>query len=113
VHIDQSATDAVVAVLQSGQVAQGDEVAAFEREFAAFCSTRHAVAVSSGTAALTAALIASGVGAGDEVITTAFSFAAVANAAMAIGAAVRFADVAETDFTIDPALFEAHVTTRT
>ena len=60
-HVDQQAAEAVVSVLRSGQTAQGQEVAAFEREFAALCGTGHAVAVSSGTAALTAALIAAGV----------------------------------------------------
>ena len=69
VHVDERAVEAVVSVLRSGQLAQGDEIASFEREFATLCGTRHAIAVSSGTTALTAALIAAGVGAGDEVIT--------------------------------------------
>jgi len=113
VHVDERATEAVAAVLRSGQLAQGQEVAAFEREFAAFCGTRHAVAVSSGTTALTAALIAAGVTSNDEIITSAFSFAAVVNAALAIGASVRFADVSSADFAMDPESVVRAVTTRT
>jgi perosamine synthetase len=113
VHVDEQAVAAVVSVLRSGQLAQGDEVVSFEREFATLCGTRHALAVSSGTAALTAALIGAGVGAGDEVITAAFSFAAVVNASLAIGAIVRFADVSIDDFAIDPASIDELVTART
>ncbi len=70
---------AVLRVLGSGQLAQGERVATFERRFAELCHVREAVAVSSGTAALHLALLAHDIGRGDEVITTAFSFAATAN----------------------------------
>src|ERR1700681_4995202 len=73
-------------VLLSGQLAQGEDVAAFERRFAEVCQVREGVAVSSGTAALYLALLAHGIGAGDEVITTAFTFAATASAILQAGA---------------------------
>ena len=61
-------SDAVLAVLASGMIAQGPVTAAFEDESAAYCGVPHAVAVSNGTTALHAALLAAGVGPGDEVI---------------------------------------------
>ena len=64
----------------SGWVTQGPEVAAFEREFAAYVGAPHACAVSNCTTALHLALLAVGVGAGDEVITVSHSFIATANA---------------------------------
>jgi hypothetical protein len=60
---------AIARVLDSGQFVLGDEVAAFEEEFAAFCDARYAVALNTGTSALHVALLAAGVGPGDEVIT--------------------------------------------
>src|SRR5437588_10694778 len=64
---------AVHRVLTSGQLAQGENVAAFERRFAEVCHVREAVALSSGTAALHLALLAHDIGPGDEVITTALT----------------------------------------
>ncbi len=66
---------AIPRVLASGQLAQGEHVAAFERRFAELCQVREAVAISSGTAALHLALLANNIGPADEVITTAFNFA--------------------------------------
>jgi dTDP-4-amino-4,6-dideoxygalactose transaminase len=93
---------AVLAVLRSGQLAQGPVVRRFEEEFARYAGVREAVAVSSGTAALQVALLAHGIGPGDEVITTPFTFAATANAVLATGARPVFADVSEEDFNLDP-----------
>src|SRR5207249_11424532 len=76
--LGQPEIEAVVAVLRSGQLAQGEVVARLERRFAELVGARHAVAVSSGTAALHVALLAHGIGPGDEVITTPFSFVASA-----------------------------------
>ena len=104
---------AVLAVLESGQLAQAQRVAEFEEAFARFVGSEHAVAVSSGTAALIAALLAHGIGPGDEVITTPFTFAATANAVLIAGARPVFVDVREEDFNIDPALIEPAVTPRT
>lgn len=92
----------VIDVLRSGQVAQGPLVARFEEEFAALCGVPHAVAVSNGTVSLMAALQALGIGPGDEVLTTPFTFVATLNAILHVGATVRFADINEADFLLDP-----------
>ena len=104
---------AVRDVLASGQLAQGAQVAAFERRFAELCQVREAVAVSSGTAALHLALLAHGIGPGDEVITTPFSFAATANVIVLVGATPVFVDIEPETYTIDPAQVEAAITPRT
>ena len=104
---------AVLRVLESGVLAQGPAVEAFETAFAERLGVRHAVAVGSGSAALLVALLAHGVGEGDEVITTPFSFIASANAVLFAGARPRFVDVREDDFNIDPELIERMVTPRT
>ncbi|GHO82752.1 DegT/DnrJ/EryC1/StrS family aminotransferase [Dictyobacter formicarum] len=105
--------DAVLQVLASGHLAQGDQVARFEHDFAQMCAVREAVAVSSGTAALHLALLAHGVGPGDEVITTAFSFSATANAILLVGATPVFVDIEPDTYNIDPTLVEKAITSRT
>ena len=65
---------AVLRVPESTQFILGEEVAAFEREFASYCHAPESVAVNSGTSALHLALLAAGIGPGDEVITTPFTF---------------------------------------
>lgn len=105
--------EAVLAVLRSGNIAQGPQVEALEAAFAAVCGTRFAVAVSSGTAALHLALLAHGIGPGDEVITSPFSFAATGNSVLMTGARPVFADIDERTFNLDPAAVEAAVTPRT
>lgn len=105
---------AVDRVLRSGMVAQGPEVAAFEREFSAhFVSGRPVVAVNSGTSGLHLGLLASGVGAGDEVIVPSFTFAATGNSVALTGATPVFADIEPDTFTLDPAAVEAAITPRT
>src|SRR3989442_2167977 len=104
---------AVLRVLASGQLAKGEQVAAFERYFAEVCYVREAVAVSSGTAALHLALLAHDIGPGDEVITTAFSFAATANVILLVGATPVFVDIEPDTYTLDPALVEAAITPHT
>src|SRR5205085_7595576 len=99
--------------LASGQLAQAEQVAAFERRFADLCRVREAVAVSSGTAALHLALLAHDVGPGDEVITTSFSFAATANVILLVGATPVFVDIEPDTYNINPALVEAAITPRT
>src|SRR5436190_5552657 len=85
--------EAVQRPLASGWLTQGPEVAAFEREFAAFVGAPHACAVSNCTAALHLALRAAGVGSGDEVVTVSHSFIATANAVRYCGAVPVFVDV--------------------
>ena len=105
--------EAVLAVLKSGQMAQGPQVAEFERSFADLCGIKEAVAVSSGTAALHLALLAHGIGPGDEVITSAFSFAATGNTILLVGATPVFVDIERDTFNLDPALVEKAITPRT
>jgi len=104
---------AVLRVLGSGQLAQGECVATFERRFAELCHVREAVAVSSGTAALHLALLAHDIGRGDEVITTAFSFAATANVILLVGATPVFVDIEPDTYTLDPVQAERALTRRT
>lgn len=94
--------EAVAAVISSGILAQGPKVADFEEAFAGYVGCEHAVAVSSGTAALHCALLAHGIGKGDEVITTPFSFVASANSVLYTGAKPIFADIEAETFTLDP-----------
>ena len=104
--IGEAEIAAVTAVLRSGQLAGGPEVAAFEHEFATALGVRHAVAVNSGTAANHAALEAFGIGDGDEVLTTPFTFAATITPALMQRALPRFADIDPLTFNLDaePAL---------
>jgi dTDP-4-amino-4,6-dideoxygalactose transaminase len=105
---------AVDRVLRSGMLAQGPEVAAFEREFSAeLVAGRESVAVNSGTSGLHLGLLAAGVGPGDEVIVPSFTFAATANAVVLTGATPVFADIEADTFTLDPASAAQRVTSRT
>jgi len=100
--ITDAEKNVVMSVLQSGRLALGPETEAFEKALAEITGRDHAVAVSSGTAALHLALLAAGVGKGDEVITSPFSFVASANVIMYVGAKIVFADIEETTLCIDP-----------
>ena len=106
--------EAVDRVLRSGMIAQGPEVAAFEKEFADhFVNGRPVVAVNSGTAGLHLGLLAAGVGPGDEVIVPSFTFAATGNSVALAGATPVFADIDPTTFTLDPASVDSVITPRT
>lgn len=104
---------AVNDVLKSGILAQGSRVAQLEEDFAKFCGTKHALAVSSGTAAIHAALHAAGVGVGDEVITVPFSFIATINPILMVGAKPVLVDVDPVTFCMDVAQLEAAITPKT
>ncbi len=90
--IGQEEISAVKAVLQSGKLTAGENVTEFEKKFADYCGTTHAVAINNGTAALHAALLAADIGPGDEVIVPAFSFFATASAVSMTGAKPVFAE---------------------
>jgi perosamine synthetase len=109
----EAEVEAAARAIRSGWVTQGPEVAAFEREFAAYVGAPHAVAVSSATTALHLALLAAGVGPGDEVITVSHSFIATANVVRYCAATPVFVDVQPGTFNLDPALLAGALTPRT
>jgi dTDP-4-amino-4,6-dideoxygalactose transaminase len=104
---------AVAEVLDDGMLTMGPRVAEFERGLAAACHTRHAVVVSSGTAALHVALLALGVGPGDEVIVPAYTFPATANVVVLAGAKPVLADVDARTMNLDLARVADAVTPQT
>jgi len=104
---------AINRVLETGQYILGDEVAAFESEFAGYVGAEHGVAVNSGTSALHLALLAAGVGTGDEVITVPFTFVATVAAICYTGARPVFVDIDPRSFTMDVTQIEAAITPRT
>ncbi len=93
----------VAETLRSGWLVNGPRVAAFERALALRCGARHAVAVSSGTAALTLALEVAGIGPGDRVIVPAFTYLATAHAVALVGAEPVLVDVDPGSWNIDVA----------
>jgi dTDP-4-amino-4,6-dideoxygalactose transaminase len=104
---------AVLEVLDSGMIAQGPRVKAFEEAFAQMCGTKHAVATTSGTTALHVAMLAHGIGRGDEVITSAFTFIASANSILYAGAKPVFVDIDPRTFNLDASRIEKAITKKT
>jgi perosamine synthetase len=111
--IGEEEKQAVLEVLDSGMLAQGPRVKALEEAFAQVCGVEFAVATSSGTTALHAALLAHEIGPGDEVITTPFTFIATANSILFTGARPVFVDIDPLTFNIDPAQIKAAITPNT
>jgi dTDP-4-amino-4,6-dideoxygalactose transaminase len=103
----------VWSAMASGQLAQGSRVRQLEEEFAAFVGTRHAVVVSSGTAAIHLTMLGLGIGEEDEVITVSFTFFASASAVVHAGARPVFVDIDPQTYTMDPELVAAAITPRT
>ncbi len=109
--VTQMEEDALIRAIRSGWIAPcGPELDAFEQELAAYSGRRHAVALSSGTAALHLALITLGVGPGDKVLTPTMTFAATANSIVYTGAEPVFVDADETGNMSPDLLQEAFVT---
>jgi perosamine synthetase len=104
---------AVVDVLRSDWLTTGPAVDKFENNFAEYTGARHAVALSSGTAALHAIMHALGIGSGDEVIVSPMTFAATSNAVVYCGGVPVFADVKPGSLLIDPACVQENLTPRT
>jgi len=100
-------SNAVLEVLRSNHLSLGPRLGEFERRFSAYVGTRHAIAVSSGTAALHLSLIATQIGEGDLVITSPFSFVASANCALYERAVPLFVDVDPLTGNIDASLVRA------
>lgn len=91
----------------------GPHVEKFEKALAAYCGTRHAIGVSSGTDAILASLMAIDAGPGDEVICPSFTFFATAGCVARVGASPVFVDIDPVSFNIDPKLIEKRITKRT
>jgi dTDP-4-amino-4,6-dideoxygalactose transaminase len=104
---------AVMAVLESGQLAQGSVVAEFEDAFAHYCGAKHGIATSNGTTALHLAVLAHQIGQGDEVITAPFTFIASANSVLYAGARPVFVDIDPDTYNINVDQIEAAITSRT
>jgi perosamine synthetase len=104
---------AVAEVLDGGVLTMGPKVAEFESELARVCQRPHAVAVSSGTAALHLAVLALDIGEGDEVLVPAYTFPATANVVALAGARPVLVDVDPGTMNLDPARVETAVTKRT
>jgi perosamine synthetase len=111
--IEEDDIGAVADILRSDWLTTGPKVAEFERAFAKTVGAREAVAVSSGTAALHAAMFALGIGPGDEVIVPTMTFAASANCVVYQRSTPVFADVDAEALLLDPARVEALITPRT
>lgn len=111
--IDDDDVAAVCAVLRSDWLTTGPNVGQFEQAAASAVQARHAVAVSSGTAALHACMFAANIRPGDEVIVPAMTFAASANCVAYQGGTPVLVDVDPATLLIDPAAAEANITPRT
>jgi len=111
--LDEEDIAAVVAVLRSDWLTTGPQVPRFEQKFAEYVGAAEAVAVSSGTAALHAAVAAAGIGPGDEALVPAITFAATANALVYQGARPVFVDVDPQTLLIDPSRAADLITPRT
>jgi perosamine synthetase len=109
----EAEADAARRPILSGWITQGPEVAAFEKEFAAYVGAPHACAVSNCTTALHLALLAAGVGPGDEVVTASHSYIATANCVRYCGALPVFVDIDPRTFNMAPELVEAALTPHT
>jgi len=108
-EIDES----VLSVLESTQYVLGEQVAGFEKEFAAYCGAAHGIAVNTGTSALHLAFLAAGIGPDDEVITVPFTFVATVAAIRYTGARPVFVDIDPKSYTMDAERLERAITPRT
>lgn len=111
--LEQELRGVFESALSSGKFILGPMVEDFERKLARFCGTQHAIAISSGTDALLAALMALKIGPGDEVITTPFTFFATAGSIARVGAKPVFVDINPRTYNICPGEIEAAITPRT
>src|SRR5687768_1657185 len=104
---------AIAEVLESCQFILGPKVERFETDFAAYCQSRFAFGINSGTSALHLALLAAGVGPGDEVITVSYTFVATVAGILYTGATPVFVDIDPLTCNIDVTKIEAAITPRT
>jgi dTDP-4-amino-4,6-dideoxygalactose transaminase len=111
--VGEEEIEAVAETLRSGWLTTGPRAAELEHRFAELVGARHALAVSSGTAAMHLALVAAGIGPGDEVITSPITWPATANVIVHAGARPVFCDVRDSDLNLDPELLAGAATSRT
>ena len=104
---------AVTEVLNSGMIAGGRKVAELEERWAAFCGSRHAIALSNGTVALMAIWAGLGLGMGDEVITVSHTFNATVSSILFTGATPVFVDIEPDTYLMDAGRIEAAITPNT
>ncbi len=104
---------AVTQVLKEKRLSQGEYVEKFEKSFAEYVGTNHAIAFNSGTAALQVGLAAKGIKPKDEIITSPFTFAATANVIVLLGAKPVFVDIDPETLNINPLLIEEAITSNT
>jgi dTDP-4-amino-4,6-dideoxygalactose transaminase len=112
VELEQELTAVFQKVLRSAGFIGGAMVEEFEKAFATFCSTEHAVAVNSGTDALRFALIACGIKPGDVVVTVPHTFIATTEAISQAGATPEFVDIDERTYNMDPEKLREHLETQ-
>jgi len=112
-YVGPEEEQAVIQSLRSGWLSQGPRVAEFEKQFAQYVGAKHAIAVSSCTAALHLAFIGAGIGSGDEVLCPSLSFIATANSVRYVGATPIFVDIDPLTYNLDPNRIEAAITPRT
>lgn len=112
-ELKQEIDSSVMGVFDRSNFILGEEVAAFEKEFAAYLDAGYAVGVASGTDALVLILDALSIGKGDEVITTPFTFFATAEAILRVGATPVFVDIDPRTYNLDVSQVEAALSPRT
>lgn len=111
--IDDGDIEAVVSALRTTHLTQGPMVEQFESKVAAYCGSKYAVAMNSGTSALHAACHAAGIGANDEAITSPITFVASSNCVLYCGGRPVFADVQKDTINIDPEDIKRKITSKT
>ncbi len=111
--LNEEIDGAIYRVIESGNFVMGEELEAFEEEFALYCGARYAVGVGSGTASLHLALLASGIGPGDEVITVPNTDIPTTMTITHCGATIVWVDVERRGFNMDPGKIEERITERT
>jgi len=113
IDVDNKVKKAAITALESGNFILGNEVEDFEEKFAKFCNTRYAACVGSGTAALFLALKSLGVKKGDEIIVPSQSFIATATPVMMVEAKVKFVEINNRNYTIDPEKIKEKISKKT
>jgi dTDP-4-amino-4,6-dideoxygalactose transaminase len=111
--LEQAEIDEVVDTLRSGWITTGPKTKEFERRFAEYVGSRHAIAVNSCTGGLHVALAAAGIGPGDQVIVPTMTFCATANVVVHLGATPVIVDVEPDTLNIAPQRIKAAITPRT